>query len=103
MEYLNSRSHSQLIKARNVEVTETVIRTATAGMKEADVSQVAVLNDLFAPMSRKRAKDRGIGEEEEARYVGRLSREIEASGSMDKIAIGEYTNRFSVLFWCTPC
>ncbi|KAI0819032.1 P-loop containing nucleoside triphosphate hydrolase protein [Irpex lacteus] len=78
----------QLIKARNVEVTETVIRTATAGMKEADVSQVAVLNDLFAPMSRKRAKDRGMGEEEEARYVGRLSREIEASGSMDKIAIG---------------
>ncbi|KAI0086408.1 P-loop containing nucleoside triphosphate hydrolase protein [Irpex rosettiformis] len=78
----------QLIKARNVEVTENVVRTATAGMKEAEVSQTAVLNDLFSPMSRKRAKDLGVGEEEETRYVGRLSREIEASGSMDKIAIG---------------
>lgn len=58
-------------------------------MKEGDVSQILVLNDLFAPMSRKRAKDLGIGEEEESRYVGRLSREIEASGAMDKIAIGE--------------
>ena len=65
------------------------MRTATTGMKEAEVSQTAVLNDLFSPMSRKRAKDLGIGEEEEAWYVGRISREIEASGSMDKIAIGE--------------
>ncbi|THG93472.1 hypothetical protein EW026_g7776 [Hermanssonia centrifuga] len=78
----------QLIKARNEEVTETVIRNATVGMKEADVSQTSVLNDLFCPMSRKRAKDLGIGEEEESRYVGRLSREIESSGAMDKIAIG---------------
>lgn len=65
------------------------MRAATAGMKEADVSQTVVLNDLFSPMSRKRANELGIGEEEEARYVGRLSREVEASGAMDKIAIGE--------------
>lgn len=65
------------------------MRSATAGIKESDVSQTAVLNDLFAPMPRKRAKDLGLSEEDEARYVGRLSREVEASGAMDKIAIGE--------------
>lgn len=65
------------------------MRSATVGMKEAEHSQTAVLNDLFLPMSRKRAKDLGIGEEEESRYVGRLSREIEGSGAMDKVAIGE--------------
>ncbi len=64
-------------------------------MKEADVSQTSVLNDLFCPMSRKRAKDLGIGEEEESRYVGRLSREIESSGAMDKIAIGTFLNDLS--------
>jgi chromosome transmission fidelity protein 18 len=68
-----------------------MVRTATTGMKEADVSQTVVLNDLFSPMSRKRAKDLGIGEEEESKYVARLSREIEASGAMDKIAIGTCT------------
>ena len=57
-------------------------------MKEADVSQTAVLNDLFAPMSHKRAKEFGLGEEDLARYVGRLSRTVEASGATDKIAVG---------------
>ncbi|TCD63546.1 hypothetical protein EIP91_005292 [Steccherinum ochraceum] len=78
----------QLIKARNKVVTESIVRKATAGMKEADMSQLAVLNDLFTPMSRKRAKELGVTEEEEARYVTRLSREVEGSGSMDRIAIG---------------
>ncbi|KAI0950042.1 hypothetical protein AcV7_008629 [Taiwanofungus camphoratus] len=78
----------QLIKARGRDVTESVVRTATAGMKEVDMSQTAVLNDLFAPMTRKRAKDLGLNEDAEARYVGRLSREIEGSGAMDRIALG---------------
>ena len=80
----------QLIKARDEEVTEAVVRRATAGMKEADVSHMAVLNDLFAPMSTKRAKDLGYGEEDLSRYVGRLSRAVEDSGALDKIAIGEF-------------
>lgn len=79
----------QLIKARGRDVTESVVRTATAGMKEVDMSQTAVLNDLFAPMTRKRAKDLGLNEDAEARYVGRLSREIESSGAMDRIALGK--------------
>ena len=58
-------------------------------MKETDVSQLAVLNDLFLPMSRKRAKELGYGEEDEARYVGRLSREVESSGQFDRIAVGK--------------
>ncbi|GBE81792.1 hypothetical protein BKA93DRAFT_445860 [Sparassis latifolia] len=78
----------QFIKARGKEVTEPTVRAATIGMKGGNTSPSSVLNDLFAPMSRKRAKDLGIGEEEEARYVGRLSREVEDSGSVDKIALG---------------
>ena len=73
------------------------MRRATAGMKEADVSQTAVLNDLFAPMSSKRAKDLGYGEEDLSRYVGRLSREVEASGAPDRIAVGQFTLLLSSL------
>ncbi|CAL1705258.1 unnamed protein product [Somion occarium] len=78
----------QMIKSRYIDVTECVIRKATAGMKEAEASQTSVLNDLFTPMSKKRSKDLGLTEEQESRYVTRLSREIEASGAMDKVAIG---------------
>ncbi|KAI0705933.1 P-loop containing nucleoside triphosphate hydrolase protein [Cytidiella melzeri] len=77
----------ELIRKNDTEVTENAVRKA-AGMKLGDVSQATVLNDLFSPMSRKRVKDLGVGEEEEARYVGRLSRNIEACGAMDKVAIG---------------
>jgi chromosome transmission fidelity protein 18 len=59
-------------------------------MKEADTSFSTVLTDLFSPLSRKRAKELGLTEVEESRYVGRLSRDIEATGSMDKVALGEY-------------
>lgn len=78
----------QLIKARNEEVTEAVVRRATIGMKEAETSQTAVLNDLFAPLPHRRAKELGLGEEDLARYVGRLSHAVEASGAPDKIAVG---------------
>ncbi|CCM00527.1 uncharacterized protein FIBRA_02561 [Fibroporia radiculosa] len=80
----------QLMKARGRDVTEPAVRTATAGMKETEASQTSVLNDLFTPMPRRRAKELGITEEEEARYVGRLSREIESSGTLDRIASGKY-------------
>ena len=77
-----------MLKARNKDVTENMVRSATQGMKEAEASQMTVLNDLFAPLSRKRAKELGI-REDEARYVSRLSREIEGCGSMDKVALGQ--------------
>ncbi|KAI0780454.1 P-loop containing nucleoside triphosphate hydrolase protein [Trametes elegans] len=77
----------QMLKSRNKDVTEPMVRSATQGMKEAEASQLTVLNDLFAPLSRKRAKDLGI-REDETRYVSRLSREIEGCGSIDKVAIG---------------
>lgn len=78
----------QFIKARNQDVTEGVIRAATVGMKEADTSFVTVLNDLFSPMTRKRAKELGLTDTEEGKYVGRLSREVEATGALDKVALG---------------
>jgi chromosome transmission fidelity protein 18 len=81
----------QFIKSRNSEVTETVIRSATNGMKEADTSFLTVLNEIFSPMTRKRAKELGLSEEEEGRYLNRLSRAVEATGSMDKVVQGECT------------
>jgi hypothetical protein len=60
-------------------------------MKEAEASITSVLNSLFAPMTRKRVKELGMGEEAEAKYVGRLSREVEGSGKDQSIAAGKIT------------
>ncbi|KAI0723775.1 P-loop containing nucleoside triphosphate hydrolase protein [Cerioporus squamosus] len=60
---------------------------STQGMKEAEVSQMTILNDLFSPLSRKRAKELGVPEDD-PRYVTRLSREVEGCDSIDKVAIG---------------
>lgn len=89
------RHWEQMLKSKCKDVTETIVRKATAGMKEGDASQTSILNDLFAPLPKKRLKELGLTEEQESRYVGRLSRTIESSGAMDKIAIGcfeHYTN-----------
>lgn len=80
--------NTKFVKSRNQDVTEPVIRAATAGMKEADTSVLSVLNDLFAPLPKRRARELGLTEAQEARYVARLSRDLESSGSMDKIVIG---------------
>ena len=79
----------QFLKRRGAEVTELVVRNATHGMKEADTSQISVLNDLFCPMQKKRVKDLGMTEGEESRYVSRLARTIESTGAPDKVALGE--------------
>ena len=73
-------------------MTEGVVRRATHGMKEADASQISVLNDLFCPMQKKRVKDLGMTEGDESRYVGRLARNIESTGAPDKVALGK-------IFW----
>ncbi|TFY77930.1 hypothetical protein EWM64_g6081 [Hericium alpestre] len=78
----------QFIKSRNQQVTEQMIRMATAGMKENESSFLNVLNNLFLPMSKKRIKELGLGEEEETKYVDRLSRELDGSGALDRIATG---------------
>jgi hypothetical protein len=78
----------QFIKSRNQDVTEPVIRAATAGMKEADTSLTSVLGDLFAPLPKRRARELGLTEEQEAKYVGRLSRDVDGSGSLDKVVMG---------------
>ncbi|KAF8077688.1 P-loop containing nucleoside triphosphate hydrolase protein [Lyophyllum atratum] len=78
----------QFIKSRNGEVTESVVRSATAGMKEADTSLTTVLNSLFNPLSKKRIKELALTEEEESKYVARLSRDIDASGRESSIALG---------------
>ena len=79
----------KFLKRRGVEVTEGLVRKATRGMKEADASQISVLNDLFCPLQRKRVKDLGMTEEEESRYVARLARSVESTGAPDKVAVGE--------------
>jgi chromosome transmission fidelity protein 18 len=74
------------------------MRAATAGMKEADSSTISVLNNMFAPMTRKRVKELGMGEEEESKYVGRLSREIESLNNPSTIAAGQSSRIQSSMF-----
>lgn len=76
-----------------------MVRAATTGMKEADMSFVTVLNNLFLPMTRKRAKELGLTEAEEGRYVNRLSREVEATGALDKVALGTIHLFAYMFFW----
>jgi chromosome transmission fidelity protein 18 len=78
----------QFIKTRNEDVSETVIRKATSGMKEADTTVHSVLNNLFTPLTRKRILELGLTEDEEARYVHRLSRDIDGAGRDSAIATG---------------
>ncbi|KAG6832058.1 hypothetical protein H0H92_005480 [Tricholoma furcatifolium] len=78
----------QFIKSRSQEVTELIVRGATVGMKEADTSLNTVLNNIFAPLTKKRVKELALTEEEESRYVARLSHEIDASGRESSIALG---------------
>jgi chromosome transmission fidelity protein 18 len=69
------------------------MRAAFAGMKESDGSPTSVLSALFSPPTKKRAKELGVNEQEDAeqmvRFVDRLSRLIDLSGSQEKVALGE--------------
>ncbi|KAF8512266.1 P-loop containing nucleoside triphosphate hydrolase protein [Gautieria morchelliformis] len=78
----------QFIKSKKQDVTEPVIRAATVGMKETDASLLSVLGDLFTPLPKRRARELGLTEAQEAKYTTRLSRDLESSGSLDKVAIG---------------
>ncbi|KAF7322486.1 AAA domain-containing protein [Mycena chlorophos] len=82
----------QFIKSRNQDVTEAVIRRATVGMKESDTSMVTVLNNLFNPLTRKRVLELALTEVEEKRYVARLSRDVEACGRENSIAVGCFSH-----------
>ena len=66
-----------------------MVRSATVGMKQAETSVQSVLNNLFAPMSKRRVKELGLTEAEEAKYVARLSHEVDASGRESGVAVGE--------------
>lgn len=81
-------SLGQFIKARSQEVTEPIVRTATVGIKENDSSFTTTLGNLFAPLSKKRVKELGLTESDELRYVSRLSADVDASGSIDRVATG---------------
>ncbi|KAF8590060.1 P-loop containing nucleoside triphosphate hydrolase protein [Ramaria rubella] len=78
----------QFIKSKNQEVTEPVVRAATVGMKESEASLTSILSDLFAPLPKRRARELGLTEAQEAKYVNRLSRDLDTNGTLDKIAIG---------------
>jgi chromosome transmission fidelity protein 18 len=47
-----------------------------------------VLTDIFTPLSKSRVKDLFLTSEEENRYVNRINRGIETTGSLDKVALG---------------
>lgn len=57
-------------------------------MKEAESSFSTTLNSLFVPLAKKRVKELGINEAEENKFVTRLSRDLEDSGSLDRLALG---------------
>jgi chromosome transmission fidelity protein 18 len=78
----------QFLKSRCEHATEAAVRRATVGMKETDISLNAILTDLFSPLSRKRAQELGLSDEDECRYVSRLSAEIEGSGRESAVAVG---------------
>lgn len=59
-------------------------------MKEADSSVTSVLNSLFAPLSRKRVNELGMTEDEELKFVERLSREVAGSGKEESVALGKW-------------
>ncbi|KAJ3782143.1 P-loop containing nucleoside triphosphate hydrolase protein [Lentinula aff. detonsa] len=82
----------QFIRSKNVEVTEAVVRRSTKGMKEADNSVISALNSLFTPLSKKRAKELGLNDEAESRYVSRLSQEIDSCGKDSAIAVGCFSH-----------
>lgn len=50
------------------------------------------MTDVFTPLSKSRVKDLGMSSEEEARYVSRISRALDSTGSMDKVAMGMITS-----------
>ncbi|TFK30182.1 P-loop containing nucleoside triphosphate hydrolase protein [Coprinopsis marcescibilis] len=76
----------QFIKSKSENVTETVIRKATVGMKESDSSVQSVINSLFTALSKKRVKDLGLLDSEERTYIPRLHHEIDACGRETRIA-----------------
>ena len=73
------------------------MRIATNGMKEADTNLTSVLNCLFLPLPHKRVKELGLKESEEALYVSRLSREIEACGKDASVATGNISAKSWVI------
>lgn len=58
-------------------------------MKESENTTITVLNNLFAPLARKRVKELGMGEAEEARYVGRIARDVDGVNNVNAVATGE--------------
>ncbi|PPQ93288.1 hypothetical protein CVT25_015286 [Psilocybe cyanescens] len=78
----------QFIKTRREEVTEIVVRKATAGMKEEDTTVHSVLNNLFTPLTKRRVRELGLSDEEDSRYVARLAHEIDGTGRENAVATG---------------
>lgn len=56
-------------------------------MKEAESAFSSVLDDLFIPLSKRRSKEQSV-HDDETRFVTRLSRAVESSGALDKLAQG---------------
>lgn len=58
-------------------------------MKESESTLMGVVNDLFAPLSRKRLGELGLSEEMGmTRYVGRLAGTVGGSGREGGVALG---------------
>lgn len=67
-------------------------------MKESENSFMGVITDIFTPLSKSRVKDMGLTSEKEGKYVDRISRSIDSTGTFDKVALGMNNSSISGFF-----
>ncbi|KZT55103.1 P-loop containing nucleoside triphosphate hydrolase protein [Calocera cornea HHB12733] len=91
----------QFIRSRTIEVTESIVRSATIGMKDSELSTQQVWNDIFLPLSKKRARQLGLADGEESRYVTRLNFEVEATDEVERVMQGRCFARLRDSPWAT--
>ncbi|TFL01376.1 hypothetical protein BDV98DRAFT_548919 [Pterulicium gracile] len=88
LQFIKSKHTSRTTPAE-MEITDDLVRRATVGMKESESTLMGVVNDLFAPLSRKRLGELGLSEEMGmTRYVGRLAGTVGGSGREGGVALG---------------
>jgi chromosome transmission fidelity protein 18 len=66
-------------------------------MKENESSLNSTLNSIFNPLSKRKAKELGLSEEQESRYISRLVQEIDTTGKENAIAVGTLSKVYLAL------
>lgn len=76
----------QFIKSKTNVVTESAVKSATVGSKDAGTTLNAMWNSLFVPIATKQRR-KAIGLED-GKYVNRLAFQVQACGDYDKVVMG---------------